>query len=61
MCNSQSILNPRKRDWLLMYKKEELTKLMRDNGKIERYHNIYLYKWCNSPSSIRFEQNKAHL
>ncbi|KAF1803255.1 hypothetical protein FB192DRAFT_1278003 [Mucor lusitanicus] len=32
MCNSQSILNPRKRDWLLLYKKEELTKLMRDNG-----------------------------
>ncbi|KAI8638802.1 hypothetical protein BD408DRAFT_11304 [Parasitella parasitica] len=32
MCNSQSILNPRKRDWLLLYKKEELTKMMRDNG-----------------------------
>ncbi|KAL9552658.1 hypothetical protein MBANPS3_003663 [Mucor bainieri] len=32
MCNSQSILNPRKRDWLLLYKRDELTKLMRDNG-----------------------------
>ncbi|CAO3614513.1 unnamed protein product [Mucor hiemalis] len=32
MCNSQSVLNPRKRDWLLLYKKQELTKIMRDNG-----------------------------
>jgi hypothetical protein len=33
MCNLQSVLNPRKRDWLLLYKKDELTKIMRDNGK----------------------------
>ncbi|KAI7897345.1 uncharacterized protein EV154DRAFT_409832 [Mucor mucedo] len=32
MCNSQSVLNPRKRDWLLLYKKQDLTKIMRDNG-----------------------------
>lgn len=32
MCNTQSVLNPRKRDWLLLYKKQELTKIMRDNG-----------------------------
>ncbi|OBZ83916.1 hypothetical protein A0J61_08034 [Choanephora cucurbitarum] len=32
MCNSQSILNPRKRDWLLLYKKDELDKIMKDNG-----------------------------
>lgn len=33
MCNSKSILNSQKRDYLLLYKKQELTKIMKENGK----------------------------
>ncbi|KAG0741254.1 hypothetical protein G6F29_011316 [Rhizopus arrhizus] len=32
MCNSKSILNSQKRDYLLLYKKQELTKIMKENG-----------------------------
>ncbi|KAI9260836.1 hypothetical protein BY458DRAFT_516456 [Sporodiniella umbellata] len=32
MCNSKSILSPQKRDYLLLYKKQELAKMMRENG-----------------------------
>ncbi|RCH90239.1 hypothetical protein CU098_006029 [Rhizopus stolonifer] len=32
MCNSKSILNPQKRDYLLLHKKQELTKIMKENG-----------------------------
>lgn len=42
MCNSQSVLNPRKRDWLLLYKKKDVTKIMRDNGKFVFFSKVKL-------------------
>lgn len=37
MCNSKSILNPQKRDYLLLHKKQELTKIMKENGKLKTF------------------------
>lgn len=56
MCNSKSILNSQKRDYLLLYKKQELTKIMKENGKykqmlytkcllLHRFVYMFFYIW----------------
>ncbi|KAI8993396.1 hypothetical protein BDB01DRAFT_841410 [Pilobolus umbonatus] len=50
-CNLRSKLNTRKRDWLLIYQQEELTRIMRDNGSFivfppfgsDKSDDIYVY------------------